>query len=1084
MVTIHNDDENGEKMKESMEKLELLTEEYSVLITDKTATSCGTGILYVPEEGNTFYVFTCAHVLDELSDQVEVYLLLPVNREKEEFRTVAVTVSRSQIFYSTIDEVTGSDDNVKHSVDAAILSIPKEIPLAPTQYFVGESTKGDRVFAQGYPGGGDVFELSTLGERNSGEDLLENLDVVHGTVLHNVHSSESFLFRMEDNYVDSSNRVYELQGFSGSPVWNGDSLEISVLGLLAMGKGKTVYRGKLKVLKMEQIRSMMKIHFNIVMETRIPTIPEEDVASGRRYCGTIDVQEKTVNTSGIYDTWLETQTEKVREYMEDLKFQKAIDAGSKALEQADYLYCSKEKKRIHCQYLLYCYEVCYLDEEYYVLEQKMVKEKLLESHDPLRWMTMHFSRRNFSETVEYAKQLLEQKKASDGVLQIAELFVYLCNAYLEEAPVEDTILQFVDEQERLIINSVNSDIESLIYQMIGYVYGEHYHQYTKSVRCLNRSYRIGSNLAVLESLSCSYYFLAIQDALREDDTVDQEKLDRKTLNKARECFLLLLGKADNLYLSSMMKREGMVIFNTFYFLQDSYRILTLYPNVMDALPEGDVMMKRDLELKYARVLCRGGLVDLDKFPDLYDSDRVLINTLGEINTLMESMEFQPLESLRNNQIGEMIQQSIECAEINLNRIEEKERMPVRVTLMNLYGWKHRIFGLCVTESMEKQLKEIKKDDHSDLILTMENFLFENSHSLEEAEQRYRDTWNQKQTRELWMELLQFYKRNWMLDQADEMFRELFVEHSDYVQGDEEFAYRAYLDYILNYQRNLKDALRFYLTHKAEMKDAIISEFWEFELMMDTCSFNQPEKFEEERFSFVEQGLISINEYHRTSLIAYMCNLNSKKASEHYNKDNPSFGFFLPALGQPYLTKEGANYLVWQKKVPPHREIGWRGMIPSRISEVELLFQEEKWHVQPGSIREKYQLEIYRILAVDAWGLFYLAAKEQLELLEYFDTIYVTHMSVCRMLQEICHYENPLLETILAYLEVMEHIKLLSPDFEHQLEVRNLVEYTEPGSTIAMALEAGCPAVIGDPEFPEELIDQFGERVLRPSDLEG
>lgn len=476
-------------------------------------------------------------------------------------------------------------------------------------------------------------------------------------------------------------------------------------------------------------------------------------------------------------------------------------------------------------------------------------------------------------------------------------------------------------------------------------------------------------------------------------------------------------------------------------------------------------------------------MDLDQFPDLYDSDRVLIRTLGEVNILMQSMEFHPLESLRNHQIEESLEKTIETVKINLNRIDEKERMQVRVTLLNLYGWGNRIFGWNVVEPMEMQLEEIKKDNHSDLILTMENFLYENCHSLEEAEQRYRDTWNQKQTREFWMELLQFYKRNWMLDQADEMFRELFEEHSDYVRGDEEFAYRAYLDFILNYHRNLKDALRFYLTHKAEMKDTVISEFWEFELMMDTCSFNQPERFEEERFSFVEQGLLSINEYHRTSLIAYMCNLNSQKAGEHFSKDNPSFGLFLPDLGQPYLTTEGASYLVWQKRVPPHREIGWRGMIPSRIPEVELLFQEEMWHVQTESLREKYQLEIYRIIAVDAWGLFYLAAKEQLDLLEQFDTIYVTHLSVSRMLQEICHFENPLLEMVLAYLEVMEHVKLQSPDFEHQLEIRDLVEYTEPGSTLAMALEAGCPAIIGDPKFPRELIEQFWERVLRPSAVE-
>ena len=80
---------------------------------------------------------------------------------------------------------------------------------------------------------------------------------------------------------------------------------------------------------------------------------------------------------------------------------------------------------------------------------------------------------------------------------------------------------------------------------------------------MNRAYRLEQDHAVLETLGCAYYFLAIKDALREDDTVDIEKMDRVSLYKARECFLILLDKADELYLAAMMKREGGVIYNTF-----------------------------------------------------------------------------------------------------------------------------------------------------------------------------------------------------------------------------------------------------------------------------------------------------------------------------------------------------------------------------------------------------------------------------------------------------------------------------------------------------------------------------------------
>lgn len=49
-------------------------------------------------------------------------------------------------------------------------------------------------------------------------------------------------------------------------------------------------------------------------------------------------------------------------------------------------------------------------------------------------------------------------------------------------------------------------------------------------------------MAVLESLGCAYHLLAIHDALRADNTIEIEKVDRSSLYKARECFLILLDK--------------------------------------------------------------------------------------------------------------------------------------------------------------------------------------------------------------------------------------------------------------------------------------------------------------------------------------------------------------------------------------------------------------------------------------------------------------------------------------------------------------------------------------------------------------
>lgn len=45
--------------------------------------------------------------------------------------------------------------------------------------------------------------------------------------------------------------------------------------------------------------------------------------------------------------------------------------------------------------------------------------------------------------------------------------------------------------------------------------------------------------------------------------------------------------------------------------------------------------------------------------------------------------------------------------------------------------------------------------------------------------------------------------------------------------------------------------------------------------------NEPERFEVERQSFLERGLITEEQFHRTALMAYLTNLKEEKAEEHF-----------------------------------------------------------------------------------------------------------------------------------------------------------------------------------------------------------
>lgn len=487
-------------------QLELETQEYSVFITDEKRTSSGSGVLFYPGSGNRLYIFTCAHVLDGLEEPFQIYSLFPVNREQEIYQVEKLEAMREQVKYSPIDKVSESDEGViVHSIDAAVicLEIKEEISFETTDYVIGEVHKGDGVLAQGFPG-----------RETEIEELLNYVEGTYGRILHNAKDKEVLLWQIEDTHVDPGNRVYELNGFSGSPVWSLEADEKTIVGLFTSGVGRSIYRGKVHALKMEAIRSIMKIFFQIRMESRILGIPNEEIAP-QKDNPTYISKEAQPEIRNLYDEWLVVQTEKVRAYIDDVKFQNAIDTAKMAIKDQRFEKCSKKVACTHMKHLLYCYEACLLDDEYEALEQEMQKRGFLEGHDPLRWITFNFGKNQFKETIAFTEALLQKSDLDERVKIVAEVYASISRAYVEDAPVEETIGKFLDEKECLNIKIEDMGTEALVYQMLGYVYGEHYTQYVKSVRCLNRAYRLGQTMRCLNRLAVRTIFLQFMMRLRK-----------------------------------------------------------------------------------------------------------------------------------------------------------------------------------------------------------------------------------------------------------------------------------------------------------------------------------------------------------------------------------------------------------------------------------------------------------------------------------------------------------------------------------------------------------------------------------------
>ena len=74
--------------------------------------------------------------------------------------------------------------------------------------------------------------------------------------------------------------------------------------------------------------------------------------------------------------------------------------------------------------------------------------------------------------------------------------------------------------------------------------------------------------------------------------------------------------------------------------------------------------------------------------------------------------------------------------------------------------------------------------------------------------------------------------------------------------------------------------------------------------------------------------------------------------------------------------------------------------------------------------------------------------------------------------------------MLEYLKICNKVKIYSAGFKAQIAVRNVTQYFEPESTVAVAVavEKDCLMLYGEPIVDKELIEHFGNRTVRINDI--
>lgn len=1041
----------------TFERMERETRQYCVLVTNETTGAQGSGLLYYPGWGDKLYVFTCAHVVDE-AKAVQARFFLPKGPEQNEYGICRLTAPADQIFCSPLDKRTGGiGGQFQHTHDAAVIVFYKapNIQLGHTVYCLSQAEEYMSVYAQGFPGG--------CGE----EDIRFAVDSTQGKIKTVVPRHPIFELRVQDNFLDTGDRELELKGFSGSPLWDLSGNEQCVVGLIAAGKRSNAFRSLVQAVKIGYIQSIMKNRLGVLVESKLPWIPEEDVADRGELCcnGTLPLPEEPKTSQ---DAWLVEEQQKVHALIDELKLGSAINLCRELKEDPRFSSCSKGAKRLFLQHLMYCYDTCLLEQEAKELEQLMRQEGLIEEHDTGRWLTKLFMLQKYEELLPFAQSV----PIGDKDYDYAQFFGAMARAFVLKIRPEETVGLYVDNQERLCVSVKDAATESFYLHIIGYVYDMCYHMPEKAIRCLNRSYRINHQPIICETLAGAYYHLAIRDSLNDQGQIILDRIDQEDLYKARQCFLIIIDQEDELCFKGAVQRMGWEMFHTFVFLHDFYRILTLYPWMKEHFPFKNDEDRRAVERLCAEVTIQSGSIDWSQFPTLTNEDHLLLSFGAEANRLLQAFDAGRLPPIP--EVAQHLSALIQTAEQNIGTMSEDGALTLRRTLMLLYRIAKYLFEWPVLEEIKRHNREIQKTRNQLLKEDMEQIVFECGHSYKENVSYFQEIFEKKPSIRSWSALLGIHIRAGNLDKADEMYRDLLSNHKELYEDAPEYAYRAYLDFVRDHQRNLKYALQYFLEGKELFHDKDIAQFWELELKGFTCNFNEPERFETERWPFVEKGLLLPEVYYRGALTAYLENLNAPKADEMFEK--------LPNPPIRELTWDEMKYLVWRKKVEPMNDPNWQGMTPEKSRSALEQYRQETWGNDAVKTKLVKRFQIHRECVLDAWTLYLLAVQGKLHLLERVDVIYVPHTSVDHLLDEISRRMNVQAREALDFISVCNHVEMVSPDFPHQLKVREKIFYDEPASVVALALEKECVSVIGDPYTKGELFDTFFPHILRPSDI--
>ena len=1024
-------------------------EAYSVLITDDKGRR-GTGTLFYSGGSRSFYVLTCAHVI-YTSEKVMIHILIPTSGDPKQ---KTVTATKDQFHFSPIDEPTVIGDQSIHTCDIAIIECElSDFSIQPTSYSIYPMTNRERVLALGYPQGNGP--------------LYYQQDNLNATVEKVLDGENYFLIRVDESFLNAADREAELKGFSGSPVWDEAMLHEQRLlfgGLIAIGMGSNISRGRINVMNAKYVQSLMYQEFGILMENRIPNVSENEVAPG--YGGQIDTPDQVA----IRDSWIENERRKGQTYVDGLQLQKAIDVTRRTIENTEFQKCTiKQKYKIYAV-LLEAYRLARDFEIYDQINEEMHQAGIRSEREDFIEAVRYYEALDNDKAEEFAQKALERNPCGN---EERVLMAAIRASKNEDADIS-ILSEFIGSNDQLLIKPKDEREEEFLYQVLGFVFGNRFKETGRAIRCLNKSFQIGGNYIILESLAVFYYLHSLRDAYLEEgkDRIDPFRIDQDAIDKGRDAFLRVLAVADEMWLKGTIRRVGPLMFKCFYFMHDNFRIYKHYHDMMKYFEFPDQEMLRDIQICYLEVATLKEQVDLNEYKGLTEHDRKFfeLTNLLRIPLMMFSEGISVTAPITEGELLKIISEGEKRLQelIDTQRDDRLGFDKIHENFINLYGngilryrWmsisevkRHSmaIVHPLETETLELYIRELESDDFA------------------ASEQDYIRYFESKRDVISFNQLCHFYNRHGKIEKTKELYDSVFDERRFLIENQSEYFYREYILFYIAHGYDLTAPLKCYVDHGDEIKNYYLKMLLEMDLNFASVTFNNPDYMLDNVKILLDEGLIDIQDYNRRCLIINMLNCRPQEAEKFADPTHEA---------NPLLASEYERMLFIWKGHYVEPNLHWNSMQKWTVEQLDKVYAGELWQKSVKEIMERSGIENRKTIVVDLWAIYYLQKVCFLEIMNYFEKVYITHDTISMALQEINKVNDDDIRRALFNFQRAGNVIIQSPTIKDQLEVRSPgFKYMEIHQALLLAEILDCPAFVGEFRYP--IPERFKERIIRPN----